>query len=739
MRFLEGSYIWDMLNAVVDVSEWLKNKLGWERSEVTIKYPQGDWPVYVPGEDYIEMPEPGFFTFLGSLGTPELLEGVIYHEYGHAVLWSIYGIRAPYGPGPKKHFIYSESSKGFAFNEGFAYFLEQVVRRELKKSGSSLFDWPLKEADIEKNTWYNVIDSGDMDGDIVEGSVASILWDIYDGMGDDTINSEFRKLWDVLVNDKPQNIHQFRTAWLNRYSSLYEKDLEEIYTLYGVPTITVISPNGGEIWDVGSTQIIRWRSVGVSGNVRIELSLDNGKNWTSIIANTTNDGSEPWTVTGPMTPQARIRVVSLNDPDILDTSNKSFSIRTQVGALQVTIEPAGARNAGAQWRLTSGPDTSWKNSGATVSNLPVGTYTVTFKDIPGWIKPADTTVTINANQTTTLSRTYTQSGPPTIVSVTTLPNTITQGATVTLTYTVTNPGLAIQVLLGASIRLPGGPTLSDPNNDRKVTLATGTNTITRSFVVPATAPSGTYDLLVSLVEDLNNNGRIDSGDRNLDFKTFTGALIVSAARLTFTDLQPYNIETSESTHIAELKATGSNFTNVVQIIWSWSGPDSDTRVWNRGDSNWNEKVELRSDTFMILRPVVLYNVSGTQPKTWYWTVTLKDATGATASRQFTVTWRPPAVPRITVTSPNGAEVWTVGSTRTITWTSSNLNPAGKIYIFYWYNNNWVQIAGPLSPTTTSFTWIVPNTPITSTRIFVGNWVNNTWEASDTSDNPFTIK
>jgi hypothetical protein len=331
---------------------------------------------------------------------------VIYHEYGHAVLWSIYGIRAPYGPGPKKHFIYSESSKGFAFNEGFAYFLEQVVRRELKKGGSSLFDWPLKEADIEKNTWYNVIDSGDMDGDIVEGSIASILWDIYDGMGDDTINSEFRKLWDVLVNDKPQNIHQFRTAWLNRYSSLYEKDLEEIYTLYGVPTITVISPNGGEIWDVGSTQIIRWRSVGVSGNVRIELSLDNGKNWTSIIANTTNDGSEPWTVTGPMTPQARIRVVSLNDPDILDTSNKSFSIRTQVGALRVTIEPAGARNAGAQWRLTSGPDTSWKSSGATISNLPVGTYTVTFKDIPGWIKPADATVTINANQTTTLSRSY---------------------------------------------------------------------------------------------------------------------------------------------------------------------------------------------------------------------------------------------------------------------------------------------------------------------------------------------
>jgi len=89
-------------------------------------------------------------------------------------------------------------------------------------------------------------------------------------------------------------------------------------------------------------------------------------------------------------------------------SNMPFTTACSAGSLQVTIEPAGARTAGAQWRLTSGPDTSWKNSGATVSNLPVGSYTVTFNDITGWTKPSNVGVTINKNQTTTLTRTYTQ-------------------------------------------------------------------------------------------------------------------------------------------------------------------------------------------------------------------------------------------------------------------------------------------------------------------------------------------
>ncbi|MBT9166110.1 MAG: Microbial collagenase [Chloroflexi bacterium] len=82
-------------------------------------------------------------------------------------------------------------------------------------------------------------------------------------------------------------------------------------------------------------------------------------------------------------------------------------------------------------------------------------------------------------------------------------------------------------MLGASIQLPGRSPLSDAANDRQVTIVSGSSTVQRSFVIPAAAPPGSYNLLVSLVEDLNNNRRIDAGDRNLALRTFTGALQVT--------------------------------------------------------------------------------------------------------------------------------------------------------------------------------------------------------------------
>ncbi len=62
------------------------------------------------------------------------------------------------------------------------------------------------------------------------------------------------------------------------------------------------------------------------------------------------------------------------------------------GLVQVTIIPPAAVTAGAQWRLTSGPDTGWQASGATVAVPPAGSpYTITFQDIAGWTRQTDMT------------------------------------------------------------------------------------------------------------------------------------------------------------------------------------------------------------------------------------------------------------------------------------------------------------------------------------------------------------
>ena len=75
----------------------------------------------------------------------------------------------------------------------------------------------------------------------------------------------------------------------------------------------------------------------------------------------------------------------------------------QTGSLQVTLSPAEAVSAGAQWRVDSG---AWRNSAATVANLSVGNHIVSFAPVSGWITPANQTVSVSANSTATASGTY---------------------------------------------------------------------------------------------------------------------------------------------------------------------------------------------------------------------------------------------------------------------------------------------------------------------------------------------
>ncbi len=80
-------------------------------------------------------------------------------------------------------------------------------------------------------------------------------------------------------------------------------------------------------------------------------------------------------------------------------------VSDETGSLTVTLSPADAVTAGAQWQVDSG---SWQSSGTTVSGLSTGIHTVSFKSIDGWTAPASQSVSITANQTKTVTGTYTQ-------------------------------------------------------------------------------------------------------------------------------------------------------------------------------------------------------------------------------------------------------------------------------------------------------------------------------------------
>lgn len=113
-----------------------------------------------------------------------------------------------------------------------------------------------------------------------------------------------------------------------------------------VSSIQVISPNGGEIWYIGQKKQITWTSNNIT-NVKIELSTNNGGEWTTIASSTpAQSGIYEWIVSGSPSNQCRIKISSVENPDVFDLSNDIFTIHSE---LCVTY------NVNQHWNLVSVP------------------------------------------------------------------------------------------------------------------------------------------------------------------------------------------------------------------------------------------------------------------------------------------------------------------------------------------------------------------------------------------------
>jgi hypothetical protein len=85
------------------------------------------------------------------------------------------------------------------------------------------------------------------------------------------------------------------------------------------------------------------------------------------------------------------------------TVSGTYILTPTTGAINCTLTPADAVNAGAQWRVDSG---AWQASGAAVSDLAPGSHTVSFVVLSGWTAPVNQTVNVVAGQTANISAIY---------------------------------------------------------------------------------------------------------------------------------------------------------------------------------------------------------------------------------------------------------------------------------------------------------------------------------------------
>jgi len=91
------------------------------------------------------------------------------------------------------------------------------------------------------------------------------------------------------------------------------------------PSLTLQRPGSDTLFRLGRNNTVQWTMHGVAGGVTIDLSRDDGATWTRVSDNAENNGFYDWTGSGVVSSQAKIRVTSLTNPELTQTSS-SFSI-----------------------------------------------------------------------------------------------------------------------------------------------------------------------------------------------------------------------------------------------------------------------------------------------------------------------------------------------------------------------------------------------------------------------------
>jgi len=134
---------------------------------------------------------------------------------------------------------------------------------------------------------------------------------------------------------------------------------DNFYSMTPTPTITVTSPNGGEYWQSGSNQEIKWVSENIQ-NVKIEFTSDGGANWSTIVNSTiTNSGSYTWlNIPNMHSLQCKIKITDVKYGSPTDQSDNNFTISNLVTKSIKVLSPNGGEN----WEAGTKQNITWSSS-----------------------------------------------------------------------------------------------------------------------------------------------------------------------------------------------------------------------------------------------------------------------------------------------------------------------------------------------------------------------------------------
>ncbi len=562
--------------------------------------------------------------------------------------------------------------------------------------------------------------------------------------------------------------------------------------------VTVVSPNGGEIWLGNSVHNITWTSVNVT-NVKIEFTLDNGTTWSTITASTAaSSGTYSWTVPNVGSTLAKVRISDAGNPATADTSNAAFTIANVVLTVvspnggetwignsvhSIVWTSANVTNVKIEYTLDNG--TSWSTISASTA-ASTGTFNWTVPNVSSNQAKVRISDASNASEGDTSNAAFTISTQSITVispnggetwlgnSVNNITWTSSNVTNVIIEYTLDN-GTTWSIISSSTAASTGSYSwtipdtsstqakirISDLNNSNIGDTSNSSFTITKAPRITVAAPNGgevwqgKSSHVIMWTSVSVTNVKIEySLDNGISWINIAASTPANAGSYSWTLPDTSSAQSKVRITDASNPSIGDTSNNVFAITYypkivvtspnggeNWVGKSVHNITWTSLSVS-NVKIELTLDngaSWSIVSSSTPSNgiFSWTVPDTLSTLakVRISDVTNAAINGVSSGTFNINFAPRIFITSPNGGEDWQAKTTHDIMWTSINVDSV-KIEYSLDAGGNWSMIISRTSASTGKYTWVLPDTSSAQVLIRISSAIDAS--VYSTSSNVFTI-
>ncbi|MFH2031138.1 MAG: T9SS type A sorting domain-containing protein, partial [Bacteroidota bacterium] len=470
--------------------------------------------------------------------------------------------------------------------------------------------------------------------------------------------------------------------------------------IFTVTSLVLISPNGGENYQIGSVQNITWTPPASVSNIKIEYYSHTNK-W-SIIAPSISAalGTYSWTIPNDATDSAKVRITSITNPTIVDQSSAIF----RVSNVNLTAPDGNER-----WQAGTTQAITWTNS-----------TNVSLVDLY-FINGAVSTL-IKAGDTASAG-----------------------------SYSWTVPDNATQT---ARVRI------FDAASNKSVKDSSALTFIIPKLAVTQPALGETWLAASSKLIKWQSSADIDSID--IEYSTDNGSTWKSIKRVKASTLQyTWTVPSSINSSNSLIKVTDKNYTSITGTSAKFTllAPSLTLTAPNGGEYwqigtlkeiKWtnstdisNIKIELSLDNGVTYSKIVTSSVAASDQK-YEWAVPSEANTNQAKIRlsdavntfildesDFNFT-----IGGLNLISPNGGENWQAGSTMDITWENTSAVQNVKLGFSTDSGTTWTTILSSTPAVTGKYSWLIPNVPTANGKVRVSD-VNST-SISDQSESVFLV-